>query len=222
MGDTYQVRVIKERARARATVQGHRLGRFSVDDPDQDPPPSRAACLDCGAALMIEPGATDGNEDIHGPAVEHRCGSGGMIMDQNNETGRLRAIFPRILQALGNGSGCLPVASVEFMEEIPAEVRKEVDQLRELLSECLGELRQRFELVDNDTEAPAWCDDCKAVYRGTGRHADQCLITRLELAVKPAAPEYLLDCDDDPGCSTCSDVGSCDNEARPPCRDGDL
>lgn len=50
--------------------------------------------------------------------------------DRETEVGRLRAIFPQILKALDNGSGCLPIASVEFFEGIPAEVRAEVGQLR--------------------------------------------------------------------------------------------
>jgi hypothetical protein len=39
------------------------------------------------------------------------------------ENVRLRAIFPKILEALGNGSGCAPDVSVEFLEAIPQEVR---------------------------------------------------------------------------------------------------
>lgn len=38
------------------------------------------------------------------------------------EVAQLRAIFPKILDALGNGSGCAPTCSIGFMEEIPREV----------------------------------------------------------------------------------------------------
>jgi predicted RNA-binding Zn-ribbon protein involved in translation (DUF1610 family) len=43
---------------------------------------------------------------------------------------RLRAIFPRILASLGNGSACAPECSVEFFESIPNEVQAEVERLR--------------------------------------------------------------------------------------------
>lgn len=39
------------------------------------------------------------------------------------ELARLKAVFPKVLEALGNGSGCTPTASTEFMEWIPDEVR---------------------------------------------------------------------------------------------------
>ena len=35
---------------------------------------------------------------------------------------RLLAIFPRILTALDNGSGCTTAASIEFLEDIPKEI----------------------------------------------------------------------------------------------------
>ena len=46
------------------------------------------------------------------------------------EVGRLRAVFPRILKALGNGAGCTPTVSTEFLESIPGEVAAEVEHLR--------------------------------------------------------------------------------------------
>lgn len=38
------------------------------------------------------------------------------------ERNQLRAIFPKILIALGNGGECTPNASIEFLEEIPKEI----------------------------------------------------------------------------------------------------
>ncbi len=42
----------------------------------------------------------------------------------------LRAVFPKILAALGNGAGCTPDVSVEFIQSIPSEVAGVVAQLR--------------------------------------------------------------------------------------------
>jgi DNA repair exonuclease SbcCD ATPase subunit len=39
------------------------------------------------------------------------------------ENERLRAIFPKILEALGNGAGCTTDVSLEFLEDIPQEIR---------------------------------------------------------------------------------------------------
>jgi hypothetical protein len=39
------------------------------------------------------------------------------------ENARLRAIFPKILESLGNGSGCTTDVSLEFLEDIPQEIR---------------------------------------------------------------------------------------------------
>lgn len=43
---------------------------------------------------------------------------------------RLRAVFPAILKALGNSAFCSPDSSVEFLEEIPNEVRLYVGRLK--------------------------------------------------------------------------------------------
>lgn len=43
------------------------------------------------------------------------------FLDENE---RLRAIFPKILTALGTGSRCACDASIEFLERIPEEVAK--------------------------------------------------------------------------------------------------
>lgn len=41
----------------------------------------------------------------------------------------VRAIFPEILTAIGNGAFCSPDCSVEFLREIPKEVRAVIDRL---------------------------------------------------------------------------------------------
>lgn len=45
-------------------------------------------------------------------------------------TAELRAVFPQILAALGNGACCAPDVSVEFIQSIPNEVAGVVAQLR--------------------------------------------------------------------------------------------
>jgi hypothetical protein len=46
------------------------------------------------------------------------------------ETERLRSVFPRILESLGNGAACSTDVSLEFIEQIPDEVRLELAALR--------------------------------------------------------------------------------------------
>ena len=46
------------------------------------------------------------------------------------ERGQLRAIFPQICEALGNGACCAPDVSVEFIQSIPNEVAGVVSGLR--------------------------------------------------------------------------------------------
>lgn len=48
------------------------------------------------------------------------------------ENKRLRAIFPKILAALESG-GCSPNCSIEFLEEIPREVRLVVKKLKSVI-----------------------------------------------------------------------------------------
>ena len=47
-----------------------------------------------------------------------------------SELGELRALFPAICAALGNGACCSPDSSIEFLERIPGEVKAVVDELR--------------------------------------------------------------------------------------------
>ena len=45
------------------------------------------------------------------------------------ENRKLRAIFPKILEALGSGA-CSPDCSINFLQEIPGEVRAVVAKLK--------------------------------------------------------------------------------------------
>jgi hypothetical protein len=68
-------------------------------------------------------------EDCDAPRVDR-------IAELERELADLREIFPKVLDAVGNGAGCLPSCSVEFMREIPKEVRLVVTGLkRELAAE---------------------------------------------------------------------------------------
>ena len=50
------------------------------------------------------------------------------------ELARLRALFPAICSALGNGAFCTPDVSIGFLESIPNEVASVVARLRAELS----------------------------------------------------------------------------------------
>ena len=50
-------------------------------------------------------------------------------MDLKEENTKLRELFPKILTALDNGSGCTPDVSLEFLQGIPKEVELVVKQL---------------------------------------------------------------------------------------------
>jgi len=96
----------------------------------------------------------------------------GVLRRMDDEILRLRAIFPAVLEALGNGSGCAPDASVEFMEGIPAEVKAEADGLKRALeAACLF-----IELTPcapdiHDDQMHAWWEFVK-VMGAIGRTAD--------------------------------------------------
>jgi len=93
-------------------------------------------------------------------------------MNQNEENDRLRAIFPAVLEALGNGSCCAPDASVEFMEGIPAEVKAEVDGLKRALeAACLFIELTPCDHDIYDNQLKAWGEFREAM-DGIGRTAD--------------------------------------------------
>ena len=51
--------------------------------------------------------------------------------DPAKDMAQLRAVFPQILAALGNGAGCTPEVSVEFIQSIPNAVAGVIHRLRE-------------------------------------------------------------------------------------------
>ena len=44
---------------------------------------------------------------------------------------KLRQLFPKILKALENGSGCTTTVSSEFLQDVPAEVGLVVNELKQ-------------------------------------------------------------------------------------------
>lgn len=53
------------------------------------------------------------------------------LSESRKELGRLRAIFPAICAAIGNGACCTPETSIEFLQQIPDEVRRYLSRLRD-------------------------------------------------------------------------------------------
>ena len=75
------------------------------------------------------------------------------------QNAELRAVFPRILAALGNGACCAPDVSVEFIKAIPNEVAEVVAQLRAEV-ERLTAACDKFsndEITQGDWKARAVC-----------------------------------------------------------------
>ena len=59
----------------------------------------------------------------------------GKLAKLERELTDLREILPKVLDAVGNGSRCLPSCSVEFLREIPNEVRLVVTGLKRELEQ---------------------------------------------------------------------------------------
>jgi hypothetical protein len=68
---------------------------------------------------------------------------------ENNE---LRAIFPKILQALESGA-CTEDCSIEFLKHIPTEVASVTNRLRKENNELRQELDKLKKFVSKDFEA---------------------------------------------------------------------
>ena len=62
------------------------------------------------------------------------------IEELEKERDELRAIFPEICRAIGNGAGCTEQASVEFLREIPKEIAAVIGDLKARLAKYEGEL----------------------------------------------------------------------------------
>ena len=58
---------------------------------------------------------------------EKLCRSNASFEEENR---KLREIFPKILNALDNGSGCTPDVSLEFLQGIPKEIELVVKRLK--------------------------------------------------------------------------------------------
>jgi hypothetical protein len=56
------------------------------------------------------------------------------------ENHRLRMLLCEVLKALGNGSGASPECSLEFLSNIPEEVRLEVAELRNAVASSANPL----------------------------------------------------------------------------------
>lgn len=61
--------------------------------------------------------------DVHGEPIKNDIPAG-------DEVAQLRAIFPKILAALGNGACCTTDVSLGFLQEVPGEVETVVKSLR--------------------------------------------------------------------------------------------
>jgi hypothetical protein len=68
------------------------------------------------------------DSNLNGKRIADRVGAD-FARELESENARLRAIFPRILEALQSGA-CTPDCSVEFLEMIPNEVAGIMRKLR--------------------------------------------------------------------------------------------
>jgi len=72
MKDSYQMRVVKERAKAAATIRGHRLGKFRTEESiDGFVVYASAKCLGCGLGIIVK---SDGSAGFFaGPCSVVQC-----------------------------------------------------------------------------------------------------------------------------------------------------
>ena len=71
-------------------------------------------------------------------AQQENFKNGPWIDDLIKERDELRAIFPEICRAIGNGAGCTEQASVEFLREIPKEIAAVIGDLKARLAKYEG------------------------------------------------------------------------------------
>ena len=118
------------------------------------------------------------------------------------ERDQLRAVFPKILEALGNGACCTPDVSVEFIKAIPNEVAEVVAQLRaEVNAQCLlnakGSEREAVLLGRVDRMAKeclnlrADLDAIKAIRNEETTRSER---AEAELATERARLDYMSNC----------------------------
>ena len=84
------------------------------------------------------------------------------------ERDQLRAVFPQICAAIGNGAFCTPTVSVGFIQSIPNEVQLVV-----------AELRARAERAEDNLAALEQCHDDNC--RGLAKIADDLTTERARL-----------------------------------------
>jgi len=135
----------------------------------------------------------DDFEQSDGPAHQLIADSEAKACDKlraqlTTERDQLRAVFPQICAAIGNGAFCTPTVSVGFIESIPNEVQLVVAELRaraeraeaevakltgfynEIVVECghdliVREYRQRGELLRGETNRRKKAEDELAAER---------------------------------------------------------
>jgi hypothetical protein len=94
---------------------------------------------DCARALERELGAVTGTYTCTHHSDQQRTACPVCLVTAlTAERDQLRAVFPLICAAIGNGACCTPTVSVGFIESIPNEVQLVVDQLR---ADCENETK---------------------------------------------------------------------------------
>lgn len=88
------------------------------------------------------------------------------VVGLERENKSLRLILSRCSAALGNGSGCAPEASLEFMSSLPVEIAEETRALR-----------AEIERLKAYAEGPTWATHREALAESTQR------VARLESAL---------------------------------------
>ena len=84
----------------------------------------------------------------HGAPFREPCAQ--FIADSEGKAcNQLRAVFPKILAALGNGACCAPDVSVEFIQSIPNEVAGVVAQLRAEVEQWELSFLEQFAQADS-------------------------------------------------------------------------
>lgn len=90
------------------------------------------ACGYCGGEFYTYPEGesqpTDHEAALRAFAAHDRACVANPLANENRQ---LRRILVDVLKALGNGSGCVPEARVEFMQHIPNEVAAVIAEARE-------------------------------------------------------------------------------------------
>ena len=129
--------------------------------------------------------------------VEHHSKHADDLIAENV---KLRALFPAICSALGNGAFCTPDVSIGFLEAVPNEVAsvvarlraelKELSQVYELNKVSIDELdadRARAERAEADTARLDWLavSDVWFDFPATGAFTPDTMRAAIDAAMKP-------------------------------------